>query len=101
MNAADFVEQQLAMPQGEGTTRVVMHSIVWQYVPEEQQKRITAAMEARGRQATPDKALAWIALEADRTLLQHGLTVRYWPGGEEPQLVAAAHAHGAWIEWMA
>lgn len=101
MNAADFVEQQLAMPQADGTTRVLMHSIVWQYVPADQQERITAAMEAYGKQATPGKALAWIALEADRTLLRHGLTVRYWPGGEEPRLIAAAHAHGAWVEWLA
>lgn len=101
MNAADFVEQQLAMPQAEGTTRVLMHSIVWQYVPEDQQKRITAAMEAHGKQAAAGKALAWIALEANRTLLQHALTVRYWPGGDKPRLIASAHAHGAWIEWLA
>lgn len=100
MNAADFVEQQLARPQGEGMTRVLMHSIVWQYVPEDQQQRITRAMEVYGRQAPPDRALAWIALEADRTLLRHGLTVRYWPGGEQPRLVTAAHAHGAWVEWL-
>jgi hypothetical protein len=100
MNAADFVEQQLALPQGEGTTRLIMHSIVWQYVPEEQRRRITRAMEAQGARATQNRALAWIALEADRTLLSHGLRVRYWPGGEEAKLLAAAHAHGAWIEWF-
>ena len=32
MNAADFVEAELAKPQTEGVTRVLMHSIVWQYV---------------------------------------------------------------------
>lgn len=101
MNAADFVEQQLALPQAEGTTRVLMHSIVWQYVPEDQRARVTAAMEAAGRKATPERALAWIRLEANRTLLNHGLEVRYWPGGDEPRLLAAAHAHGAWIEWFA
>lgn len=99
MNAADFVEQQLALPQAEGTTRILMHSIVWQYVPRDQQERITRAMEAHGKRASQDRALAWVALEADRTLLQHGLRIRYWPGGEEPRLVAAAHAHGAWVEW--
>jgi len=101
MNAADFVEQQLALPQAEGTTRVLMHSIVWQYVPEDQQQRIARAMEEHGRRAGPDRALAWIALEADRTLLQHTLTVRYWPGGADPRQIAAAHAHGAWVEWLA
>jgi hypothetical protein len=101
MNAADFVEQQLSVPQAEGTTRIVMHSIVWQYVPKDQQQRITRAIEDRGSRATPDRALAWIALEGNRTLLSHGLEVRYWPGGGEAALLAAAHAHGAWIEWLA
>jgi hypothetical protein len=101
MNAADFVEQQLALPQAEGTTRLIMHSIVWQYVPEEQRERVTRAIDAHGARATKDRALGWIALEADRTLLNHGLRVRHWPGGTEAKLLAAAHAHGAWIEWMA
>jgi hypothetical protein len=100
-NAADFVEQQLALPQAEGTTRLIMHSIVMQYVPEDQRRRIEDAMMAFGTKATKDRALAWISLEGNRTLLNHGLEVRYWPGGEEKTLLAAAHAHGAWIEWMA
>ena len=45
--------------------------------------------------------LAWISLEGNRTLLNHALTVRHWPGGGEERVLAAAHAHGAWIEWMA
>ena len=101
MNAADFVEQQLALPQPEGTTRVLMHSIVWQYVPREQQDRVTAAMAAAAARATPTRPLAWIALEANRTLLNHGLTVRHWPGDGAEHLLAAAHAHGAWLEWLA
>ena len=100
MNAADFVEQHLALPQAEGTTRVLMHSIVWQYVPKDQQARVTAAMEAAGERATPQRPLAWVKLEANRTLLNHGLMVRHWPGGAEEQLLAAAHAHGAWLEWF-
>ncbi len=101
MNAADFVEQALAQPQAEGTTRLLMHSIVWQYVPKDQQARVKAAMEEAGARATPERPLAWVALEANRTLLKHGLTVRYWPGGGEEKLLAAAHAHGAWVEWLA
>ncbi len=99
MNAADFVEVELAKPQASGTTRVLMHSIVWQYVPADQQARITAAMAAAGARATSKRPLAWIALEGNRTLLNHGLSVRYWPGGGDEALLAAAHAHGAWLEW--
>jgi hypothetical protein len=100
MNAADFVEQELARPQAPGTTRVLMHSIVWQYVPKDQQERVLAAMNAAAERATPDRRLAWIALEGNRTLLNHGLMVRHWPDGAEETLLAAAHAHGAWLEWF-
>ncbi|MGN6499761.1 MAG: DUF2332 domain-containing protein [Tsuneonella sp.] len=100
MTAADFMEQQLARPQDAGATRVLMHSIVWQYVPKDQQARVTAAMEAAGARATPDKPLAWIALEANRDTHRHEMTVRYWPGRAEPVKLAEAHPHGAWVKWQ-
>lgn len=101
MNAADFVEAELARPQAAGTVRVLMHSIVWQYVPADQQARVTAAMEAAGARATAERPLAWIALEANRTVHSHELVVRYWPGGAAPKMLGRSHAHGAWVEWLA
>ncbi|MGH6786495.1 MAG: DUF2332 domain-containing protein [Novosphingobium sp.] len=101
MNAADFIEAELTKPQSSGVTRVLMHSIVWQYVPADQQARVAAAMEAAGARATPERPLAWIALEANRVLHLHELVVRYWPSGAEPQLLARAHPHGASIDWLA
>jgi hypothetical protein len=100
MHAADFVTDRTAQPQAPGTTRVLMHSIVWQYLPDDEKQRITAAMETAGANATPDRALAWIALEADRAAMGHTLQVRYWPGGNEIKRIAIAHAHGAWLEWL-
>lgn len=99
MDAAEFVETEFAKPQANGVTRVLMHSIVWQYVPKDQQARVTAAIEAAGARATPERPLAWIALEANRDTHRHEMVVRYWPGGEEGTLLAEAHPHGAWIEW--
>ena len=98
MNAAQFVEAELARPQAAGTTRVLMHSIVWQYVPAEQKARVIAAMAAAGARATSDKPLAWVALEANRTVHHHELSVQYWPGGEARVKLGTAHAHGAWLE---
>jgi len=98
MNAADFVEAELARPQEAGTTRIVMHSIVWQYVPDDQKARVKAAIEAAGARATPERPLAWVALEANRTLSVHELTVQYWPGGVARVQLGTAHAHGAWLE---
>lgn len=99
-DAAEFVAQALARPQAEGVARVVMHSIVWQYLGEARQAAITRAIEGAAAAATPERPLIWIALEANRTLLQHELVVRHWPGDGAPQLLARAHAHGAWIDWM-
>jgi len=98
-DAGTFVEERLETPQQAGVTRVLYHSIMWQYLPESTRRSITAAMEQAGRHATPDKPLAWISLETNRTTFRHELTVRYWPGGEEPVLLSTAHPHGAWVEW--
>lgn len=100
MNAADFVEAELAKPQEAGTTRVLMHSIVWQYVPLEQRERVRRAMEAAGAAATADRALAWIAVEANRNNFAHEVMGRYWPGGGGQVQLGLSHAHGVWIEWL-
>jgi hypothetical protein len=99
-DADDWVETQLAAPQALGTTRVLMHSIVWQYLPDETQARITNAMETAALFATPERPLAWIALETNRDTFQHELMVRYWPSGCEMKVLGSAHAHGAWVEWI-
>jgi hypothetical protein len=99
-DAADWVEAMLAAPQAPNTTRVLMHSIVWQYLPGETQARITKAMETAAATATPEQPLAWIALETNRDTFQHELMVRYWPLGGTMQVLGTAHAHGAWVEWI-
>jgi len=99
-DAADFVEAQLAKPQAAGTTRVLMHSIVWQYLPDTVQRRIQTAMAAAGEAATAEKPLAWISLETNRATFRHELKVSYWPGCSEPAHLGEAHAHGIWVNWL-
>jgi hypothetical protein len=105
MDAADFVEARLAAAQDDDTTRVIFHSIVWQYLPPETRARIEAAMAEAGAKADARRRLAWVMLETNRQTFRHELTVRYWPakgqmGGAEPVLLGTAHAHGAWVEWF-
>lgn len=100
-DAAAFVEDALTRPQPRGVTRVLFHSIVWQYIPDHQQQRIHNAMEDAAKQATPDQPLAWIMLETNRKTFRHELHVRHWPGAAELHLLACAHPHGAWVEWLA
>lgn len=100
-DAADFVEAQLAEPRRAGETLVLMHSVMWQYLPEESRARIVAAMEAAGEGATSKSPLAWIAVEANRAAHKHECRVRYWPDGAAEVQLTNAHPHGAWVEWVA
>ena len=100
MDAGDWVEQELAKPQEKGITRVLAHSIMWQYLPDFTQARIEEALKAAGEEATTERPLAHLSLETNRETFAHELKVRYWPGGEEPVHLANAHPHGAWVEWL-
>ncbi|MEZ5707860.1 MAG: DUF2332 domain-containing protein [Blastomonas sp.] len=100
-DADQWVAEMLQGPQQPGTVRVLMHSIVWQYLGEARQERITTLMEAAGRAAKAERPVAWVALEANRETYRHELVVRYWPGDGEPALLGEAHPHGKWIDWRA
>ena len=98
-DAANWMDIRLPQPQDAGTTRVLMHSIVWQYLPDEVQQRIDVSMTEAGSRATAEKPLAWISLETNRATFRHELKVRYWPGGSEAVILGEAHAHGSWVDW--
>jgi hypothetical protein len=100
-DAADWVEARLAEPQPEGVTRVLMHSVVWQYLPAATQQRIAAAMTEAGERAAPERPLGWVMMEPNRDLARHEVRVRGWPGDTPMELVALTHAHGAWVEALA
>ncbi len=103
-DAGDFAAAMLALAPQPGTARVMFHSIMWQYMPAATQARITAAFEAAGAAATPDRPLGWIALETDPATFRHELRVRLRDGADhrgEEQLLSDAHPHGAWVEWIA
>lgn len=97
-DAAPWVEARLAEPQAEGVTRVLMHSVVWQYLPDASADRIRAAMKAAGDRATAERPLAWVTMEPDRALGEQVVSVKSWPGHGEWEVVATAHAHAAWVQ---
>lgn len=97
-DAADWVEARLGEPQAEGVTRVLMHSVVWQYLPDPVAERIRTAMKAAGGRATADRPLGWVMMEPDRALAHQVIRVRSWPGDGAWQTVATSHAHAAWID---
>lgn len=97
--AVDFLRERLGRPQQEGTTRVLMHSVVWQYIPREERDQIVELMEEAGHKAREETPLAWVSLEANRDTHRHELTVSYWPHGDMRRKLATAHPHGSWIDW--
>ncbi|HEX7656428.1 MAG TPA: DUF2332 domain-containing protein [Sphingomonas sp.] len=97
-DAADWIEARLAEPQIKGVTRVLMHSVVWQYLPDATAERIKAAMSAAGERATVDRPLGWVMMEPDRALAQQVVRVRTWPTGAPPKIIATTHSHAAWVK---
>ncbi|HVI97801.1 MAG TPA: DUF2332 family protein [Sphingomonas sp.] len=97
-DAADWIEARLAEPQVEGVTRVLMHSVVWQYLPDATANRIRAVMRAAGARATPERPLAWVAMEPDRARAEQLVSVACWPGDGTRDVLATAHAHAAWVK---
>ena len=96
-DAADWIEARLAEPQDAGVTRMLIHSVVWQYLPSAIGDRISVAMRAAGARATDDRPLGWVMMEPRRDLARHEVRVRSWPDDDGWRLVAHAHAHGSWI----
>lgn len=82
----------------EGGARVVMHSIVWQYMPKDLRWAVTNTLEEAGAGAGSDSPLAWIRYEPDEwNRTRAAIWLRSWPRGGD-RLVAHADYHGRWLE---
>ncbi|QDL90724.1 DUF2332 family protein [Paroceanicella profunda] len=97
-DAADWVEARLATPPLPRSVRVLMHSIMWQYMPPETRERIRAAMAQAGAGATAQAPLAWLRMEADRSRGSAAILLTLWPGGETQEL-GRGDFHGRWADW--
>jgi hypothetical protein len=94
--AARWTEQILAEP-APGTATVVYHSIVMQYLGEEELAAFHDQIEAASARATADAPLAWLRMEPAGDHADLHLTV--WPGGEEHHLARAGY-HGTPVELL-
>jgi hypothetical protein len=86
----------------DGHHTVVWHSVMWQYVPGEEQQRILTRLRALGATASPQRTLTHLAFEPRR--LEPGGPHRFvvaattWPGGAE-QVMGEAPPHGVPVRW--
>ncbi|MEO8695761.1 MAG: DUF2332 domain-containing protein [Acidimicrobiales bacterium] len=103
IESADAVEWvgRIARERAAGTTTVVYHSIVWQYLGDTERGEIATSLQAAGATATIDAPLAWLRLEPPAgTQSPVELRVTTWPGGAE-RLLAVAGFHRDPVRWLA
>lgn len=85
-----------------GTTTVLWHSVMWQYLSPTEQVAATARIAELGARADDKAGFAHLSLEPRRTAAggRHELLVvlRSWPGGEERVLGSTA-PHGLPTTW--
>ncbi len=103
MDAASFLERELrTLP--EGQTTLVFHSIVWQYLAAPERQRLQAVITSAGARATAKAPLVWLSYEFSAADQPAQLRCRTWPSAQpegDDELLAYAHPHGAWVEWVA
>jgi hypothetical protein len=99
MPASQAVAEHFSGPLQEGRVHVLVHTIVWQYLPETEREAITSRMHEAGRRATRQAPVAWLGMEADGAPDGAGVHLSLWPSGER-ELIARADFHGRWVRWL-
>lgn len=82
----------------DGVATVVFHSIVLQYLSDQERDEFLQLIEGAGARATNEAPLAHLTLEPDPGMSGYSLRLRMWPGGEE-FILAQSGPHGADIVW--
>jgi len=76
-----------------------VHSVVWQYLPSATRSNIESTLAQAGARATRAAPLAWLRMEFFDSSAPAELRLTLWPGGAE-RVLARAHPHGEWVEWL-
>ena len=102
-SAQDWLPVQLSRPQVAGTRRVVVHSMVAQYMPPREWRGLVDMIVQAGARATPERPFAWISLEWTRDRREVQLRLAEWTGeGGDGRMttLAVCHPYGARIHWL-
>lgn len=98
-SARDFARRIELEP---GTTTVIWHSIMWQYLGADERDDLLTRIAALGEQADDGTGLAHLRLEPLRRTpaaeVEVLLLLRTWPGGQE-RVLATSTGHGLPTTW--
>lgn len=97
-SAAAWLREVLPKQEG-GTAQVLFHSIVWQYLPQEERDGIRAAIDQTAASAEKDKAFAWLRMEPSASKRCAELRLSIWPDAQELHLADVCY-HGNWVRWL-
>jgi len=102
VDAASFVE---ALELREGQLTVLWHSVMWQYVPLDQQERVMARLRDLGARATSTAPLLRLYAEPGRRTVgaEHEFLVcaHSWPGDGDRRILGVFAPHGLPATWEA
>lgn len=90
-DAGDWLAEMLTR-RAAGTTTIVFHSIVWQYLPRATKERVRDVLRSEGEGASAERPIAWVRLEPAGDHPDVRMTT--WPGSEET-VIAHSSYHGA------
>jgi hypothetical protein len=97
--AADFVQSIELRP---GTTTVLWHSVVWQYLPTDERTSVERRLADLGAGAGDAGRLAHLRLEPQRRTPDSEpeflVRLQTWPGGQD-RILGVAHPHGIPTTW--
>jgi hypothetical protein len=94
--ASPWAQRMLAEPVP-GQATVIYHSIVSQYLSDEERARLFETIRAAGERATAEAPLAWLRMEPADDRANLDLTL--WPGGEDRRLARVGY-HGTPVELL-
>jgi hypothetical protein len=96
--ASTWVAQRFGAAPKPGRARVLVHTVVWQYLARGERDAVKRAMHSAGASATAQTPVAWFSMEADGSSDSAALRLTVWPGGERHAL-GRADFHGRWVRW--
>lgn len=95
-SADDWVAEHVVARTGAVT--VLMHSVMWQYMPAAVQQAVEATMHDRGSRATEAAPVAWLSVEPSPRIVDMDVSVTVFPGGAR-QVLGACGGHGPPVRW--
>jgi hypothetical protein len=99
MPVVEFVRRVQLVP---GTTTVLWHSVVWQYLSPDERTAVERAVDDLAARAGERGRLAHLQLEPQRRMpgaeREFLVRLRTWPGGQD-RILGVAHPHGIPTVW--